>query len=105
MLPKKKRITKALFQTIMKNGKVIHSPLFLFRYIKHSTPAYAFVVPKTVAKGAVARNSLRRKGYGGLRAFPLKPIAGVFFYKKHSGVASHSQLAENITQILSKISF
>lgn len=104
MLAKKKRITKELFQVIMKNGRVIHSPLFTFRYIKHD-PGYAFAVPKAVSKRAVDRNSLRRKGYNTLRTCSLKPVAGVFLYKKMAEKPSALYIKENIVFILDKITF
>lgn len=102
MLAKKKRITKDLFQIIMKTGRVIHSPLFTFRYIKEG-PKYAFAVPKNVAKKAVDRNRMRRQGYNALRTCGLKPITGIFFYKKTLEKPSIAYVKENIGDIFNKI--
>ena len=84
MFPKKKRVTKELFQAIMKDGKIISSSLFVFRYIPQNNPQYAFVAPKSVAKQANKRNTLRRQGYSALRSYIPRHTAGIFFYKKTS---------------------
>ncbi len=103
MLPKKKRVTKDLFQSIMKAGKVIQSPLFVFRYISSTTPRYAFVVSKTVVKQAVLRNRLRRKGYNALSQYPKTPsIMGIFFYKKTAKDAVFHDIKKDIGNILDK---
>lgn len=106
MLPKKKRVTKELFQGIMKNGKTLVSPLFILRYIPQKSPQYAFVAPKTVAKQAVFRNKLRRQGYNALNQNPKIPcILAVFFYKKEAKKASFKDIKENIYSIISKIPY
>ena len=81
MLPKRKRLNKTLFEEIMKKGVIIHSPFFVFRYLKQKTPQFAFVVPKSVAKSAVLRNKLRRQGYNTIKDLNLPSCAGIFFYK------------------------
>ena len=104
MLPKKKRITKDLFQDIMKNGKTASSPLFTLRYIPSKVGQYAVVAPKTVAKQAVLRNKLRRKGYSILAKIPQKPsILGIFFYKKEAKQADFQALESDMMALLSKI--
>lgn len=104
MLPKRKRVTKELFQDIMKNGKMLSSPLFLLRYKAQKQPQYAIVAPKNVAKQAVLRNKLRRQGYNALAQNPKIPnILGVFFYKKQTKMPSFKDIKDNIDLILSKI--
>jgi RNase P protein component len=102
MLPKKKRVTKELFQTIMKKGDTLSSGLFLFRYIPSPTPQYAFVAPKNIAKKAHDRNALRRRGYAGLR--PCQPThgAGIFFFKKQSQKAAFGEIKADIENIMRK---
>jgi len=102
MLPKKKRITKDIFQTILKKGNIVSGSFFLFRYIKETSPKYAFVVSKKIAKTAIKRNSLRRKGYNVLRLYDLKSCAGIFFYKKEALSASVVEIKEEINSILKK---
>jgi ribonuclease P protein component len=103
MLSKKKRVTKDLFQAIMKSGKVIQSPFFIFRYIKQNPPNYAFVAPKSIAKTATERNKLRRRGYNSLSLMVKIPLAGIFFYKKEAKNATFKEIKEDIGDLLSKI--
>lgn len=102
MLPKKKRVTKNVFQAIMEKGNVVSGSFFIFRYIKQENPQYAFVVSKKIAKNAVKRNLLRRRGYNILRFYNLKCNAGVFFFKKEGFVASPAQTKNDIEIILKK---
>ena len=103
MLSKKKRVTKDIFQTILKRGSIISGSFFLFRYTPYSTPAYAFVVSKKIAKTAVKRNSLRRVGYNILRKQELRPVSGVFFYKKEALRAEPKEVENDIVSILKKL--
>lgn len=103
MLPKKKRITKDVFQTILKKGNIVSGSFFLFRYIREPNPRYVFVVSKKIAKTAVKRSSLRRKGYNILRQHNLKNCAGIFFYKKEALGANINELKKDIDFILEKI--
>lgn len=103
MLPKKKRITKDIFQTILKKGNIVSGSFFLFRYIKGSYPQYVFVVSKKITKTAIKRNSLRRRGYNILRQYNLKNCAGIFFYKKEAINIPVNELKKDIEFILEKI--
>jgi ribonuclease P protein component len=103
MSSKNKRVTKELFQTIMKKGGMLSSPLFVFRYIPQKPLSYAVVAPKSVAKKAITRNKLKRQGYSALRAYPLPPLSGIFFYKKGAKNATFIEIKENVKVILDKI--
>lgn len=103
MLPKKKRATKELFLSIMKNGEVLYGSFFVFRYIKQDRPQYAFVAPKSVARKATERNKLRRLGYNAIRSIEAKNVAGLFFYKKQGVVASKEEIKNEIIFLLKKI--
>ncbi len=102
MLPKNKRVTKDTFQTIMEKGSILHGSFFMFRYIKDSIPSYAFIAPKKIAKRAVLRNSLRRKGYNILRFYNLKLGSGLFFYKKEALNAHTLDIKNDIENILKR---
>lgn len=102
MFSKKKRVTKELFQAIMKQGRTLPGSLFVFRYMKQDNPAFAFVAPKSVAKQAVERNRMRRVGYACLRSFPINTSAGIFFYKKGSNKATTLEIKQDIKGILEK---
>jgi len=103
MLPKKKRITKDIFQTILKKGNIVSGSFFLFKYIKESHPRYVFVVSKKIAKTATKRNSLRRRGYNILKQYNLKNCAGIFFYKKEALNVSIDELKKDIGFVLERI--
>ena len=103
MLPKKGRVTKELFQDVMKNGKILGSSFFVLRYIPQNPPKYAFVVPKTLVKQAIIRNKLRRVGYNIVRQIPKTPLVmGIFFYKKLAKTVSFEELKNDINSLLSK---
>ncbi len=102
MFSKKKRVTKELFQAIMKQGRTLSGSLFVFRYIKQSNPAFAFVSPKSAFKQAVDRNRMRRIGYASLRSFPVSNSAGIFFYKKGTKKATSAEIKDDIRVILEK---
>lgn len=104
MLPKKKRVTKNTFKTVLKEGSVVYGSFFVFRYIKQDFPSYAFVVPKKLVKTAVKRNLLRRKGYNIIRKYPLKSMVGIFFYKKEGLLATKEELLLDIENILKRAS-
>jgi len=107
MLPKKNRVDTKMVGEIFKGGKFINSPNLTFKFIlTHSStsPRISFIAPKTVAKLAVKRSSLRRRGYNALRKsindFPLG-LLGVFIFKKYQNDIS---IIENeIKNILHKI--
>ena len=105
MLSKNKRVTKDIFQTILKKGNIISGSFFLFRYIPFERPAYAFVVSKKIAKTAIKRNSLRRAGYNILRNYKLKSASGLFFYKKEALTTPQIELKKDIENILTKANF
>lgn len=103
MLPKKKRVTKEVFSSIMKDGKTTYSPLFSLRFLVNKDSGFACVVPKAVFKKAHDRNSLRRKGYNALREMPLPPILGIFFFKKEAKDVTASQIRQQIELVFQKI--
>lgn len=102
MLSKKKRVTKEIFQTIMDKGIIVSGSFFVLRYIKQDNPQYVFVAPKKIAKTAVKRNSLRRKGYNMLRLYKLMSNTGIFFYKKEALLATTIEIKKDLDFILKK---
>lgn len=107
MLPKKNRADKKALDKIFKEGKFFTFPDLTFKFLleKNSKPSrISFIVPKTVAKKAVTRNSLRRKGYIALEPyisqFPLG-LTGAFVFKK---LVSDTLIIQNeIKNILNKL--
>lgn len=107
MLPKKNRANKNKVDRVFKEGKFINSSILSFKFTlnnPHKTPQISVVVPKSVFKLAVSRNSLRRLGYRALKnhlaLFPAG-IEGVLMFKR----ATKDILAieDEIKHIVSKI--
>jgi ribonuclease P protein component len=103
MLPKKKRVTKGVFQTLMKEGKTFSTQLFLLYYKKSDIPQYAVVAPKGIFKNAVKRNKYRRIGYNVLRNVVITSGTGVFMYKKQAIISTQTEIKENILFLLKKV--
>lgn len=105
MLPKKNRVSSKEIQQIFKFGKILHSPIFIFRYFKNENiknNKISFIVPKTISKSAVKRNLLRRKGYIIIKKlFNLipHPTIGVFVFKKQNT----ENIENEIKNIIKKI--
>jgi len=102
MLPKKKRVTKNVFQSIIKERKTLSTTLFLFHFKKNDTPQYAFVAPKNIFKKAVERNKYRRIGYNVLIKIPPINGSGIFVYKKPAYTTNQKETREDIVYILKK---
>ncbi|MFA5778023.1 MAG: ribonuclease P protein component [Candidatus Paceibacterota bacterium] len=107
MLPKKNRADKKAIEKIFKEGKFLNSLNLTFKFViirDLETPRISFVAPKSIAKLAVQRNLLRRRGYSALKKyFKVFPagILGVFVFKKYQ---EDILILENeIKTILSKI--
>lgn len=109
MLPKKKRVTTKEVEEIFKKGIFLNSPSLTFKYFKnnatdHRETKISFIAPKSVAKLAVERNLLRRRGYSALKKniekFPIATI-GVFIFKKYQD--DISTLSNEIKNIFNKL--
>ncbi len=105
MLKKTNRVDRKTINQIFKLGHFINSPNLTFKFIKNTDNnfKFSFIAPKSVAKLAVKRNSLRRHGYNALKriSFLPKEIVGIFIYKKV--VLDISQLENEIKTIFNKI--
>ena len=68
MLPKQKRLSGRDITQLFSGGKTTGMPFFVVRYSRETTGTVrcAIIAPKTIAKTAVARNSLRRKWYASI---------------------------------------
>jgi ribonuclease P protein component len=120
MFPKKNRISKKEFKEILTVGRVFHSPSFSLRGIKSSSlskrgavpPKFAFVVSKKIAKTAVERNKMRRRGFHALREIIFCPgiamnakmngFSCAFFFKKEGKEMKFDELKREIKVLLEK---
>ena len=106
MLPKKNRMDKKGIDLLFKEGKSIVSPNLTFKFLITKLPVsrISFIAPRAVAKLAVKRNLLRRRGYSAFKKhisqFPLG-ITGVFVFKKYQD--DISVIENEIKNILDKI--
>lgn len=106
MLPKKNRVSTKEVDKIFKEGKFLISPSLTFKYFKNTDKIVkiSFIAPKNIAKLAVKRNLLRRRGYTALLKyidqFPAG-FVGVFIFKKYQDDVSI--LENEIKNILTKI--
>lgn len=107
MLAKRNRADKKTIDLLFKEGKSIFSPSLTFRFILTGRPLpfrISFIAPKSVAKLAVKRNLLRRRGYAALRKYigraPLG-LVGAFVFKKYQDDVLILQ--DEIEKILSTI--
>jgi ribonuclease P protein component len=108
MLKKKNRATKKEIDLLFKEGKFLNSPNLTFKFINSFrsdlNKRISFIAPKSVAKLAVKRNLLRRRGYDVLKKyldqFPVG-ILGAFVFRKYQ---DNALIIENeIKTILTKI--
>jgi ribonuclease P protein component len=107
MLLKKNRADKKAVERIFKEGKFLNSLNLTFKFIlsnDSTLPRISFIAPKNIAKLAVRRNLLRRRGYSVLKKYIyLLPtgLLGVFVFKKYQ---DNVLILENeIQTILAKI--
>ncbi len=107
MISKNRRVTKGLFDSVIKEGNVLHSPFFMLKYKAFSDKdvyKLAFVAPKAVAKLASKRNSLRRQGYRAISCVNLKKgFVYIVFYKKQAKEASFEQIKGDLSELFLKI--
>ena len=107
MLAKKNRVNTKEIDEIFKEGKSLNFPILTFRYFKNSNNKEAkisFTASKNIAKSAVKRNLLRRRGYTALKKYvQLFPsgIVGIFIFKKYQD--NISILENEIKNIFTKI--
>jgi ribonuclease P protein component len=106
MLPKKNRADKKAVERVFKEGKIINSPFLTFRFVpvRDGSRRISVIAPKSVAKLAVKRNLLRRRGYDALKKYlPQFPagIIGVLIFKKYQ--TDIMTIENEIKNILRKI--
>ena len=91
MLKKSRRLSTKQFDEVMKKGRVVHSSLFLMRFMNDQKDTrISAVAPVKIFKKAVLRNATRRKMYiiiesvwphvkNGIHGavFPKKDISGI----------------------------
>ena len=107
MAIKAQKVTRKLFAVVLDQGKKYHSTHLSFKICTTSEkiPIVSFVVSKKIAKQAVSRNFLKRRGRSIVKKLAYtntKPFLGVFFFKKGSENLSFQELEEEIMLLLRK---
>lgn len=101
MLRRANRISRRLFDTL-RGGRLIKSPTLSGRIYPGTSPIFAVVVSKKIARSAVKRNTLRRKVYTALlpHILELKPGAYVLFPDKALVDAEYTDIQKSVTVFL-----
>jgi len=93
----------------MRRGKVFHSPHLTLRALKQEESCkewaqFAFVVSKKVAKKAVERNILKRKGYDAAHKIikKTKPCFLCVFFLKKNDTSLRGELEKEINNLLQR---
>ncbi len=107
MLPSSRRVSRILFEKVMREGRVHHASSFSLRIGLHANQPsrFSFVVSKKIDKRATKRNSLRRKGYNAVSKvleFAKPGFAILVFMKKGAEVLSQDTLTAELRDVLSK---
>lgn len=110
MLPKKRRIERKVFSSILTKGKRYNSP-HLLMYASRINPSdsaspsrFSFSVSKKVLPKAVDRNKYRRRGYSVIARHINKVKSGylmAFSFKKGTVPKKFSDLEKEILGLLS----
>jgi len=101
MLERTRRVTKIMFDDVLKNGVSSHSPSFSFKILRKTAQIesrFSVVVSKKVAKSAVKRNRLRRIVQAIVRVLYSRTVGGnnclVFIKKDISQIKNENLKSE-----------
>ncbi len=107
MLPSTLRISKTEFKTLGR-GYSYHSPvlsLYIYKKTDQTPSQFSFLCSKKVAKSAVDRNRLRRRGYNTLTKVLIKiqpGFYGVYSFKKGAEKSTFSEINGTVLQLLTQ---
>ena len=99
VFPRYKRLPRAQFPVVFKNGRRHTSPHFT-AVISHKAQGYAVVIPKKIARLAVTRHRIKRRVLAALRTIPLPP-ALLLFPKASVSSVSYEDIKTEIKTLLS----
>jgi len=102
---------------VIEKGKIIHSPLFTLRYLGDQPAVrFAAIMPKKIAKTAVARNTARRRVYAAIGEVLAKAAStksggkgrrgahAVFVCKANIPISDMATMVSDIEALLKKVS-
>lgn len=109
MIPARRKVNRILFERLLKQSRVYHSPHLSFRvniFASNQPARFSVVVSKKIdprAKSAVWRNTMKRRAYTMVRSvIPRVTLGcvGVFFLKKGFHAVSVSTIKLEIDEML-----
>lgn len=106
MLTKSKRLRSIEVEQVMKTGRSARSAHLQVKFVSTSAPLRsAAVVPKSLARKATGRNSLRRALYRAIAASDTSLCRGnaVFFVRAIPKEKAAATFAEELIQLLPKL--
>lgn len=104
MIPVKHRVTNIHFTDVLKKGRRIDGVFVYMKYKMAQGSRFSAVVPTSVEKKAVKRNSIRRKIREAVKPYITKTkVYGIVFAKKEIKNASFSDIQRDIDGIFKKI--
>jgi ribonuclease P protein component len=103
MLSRSQRLTIPLFQKVIDEGRLFHSPFFSAKMIKvPGESRFAIAVSKKLAKNATERNKIRRRVYSALRTLPLRGVHAILMPKAPVLTAPYAKVAEETKALFVK---
>lgn len=106
MLSKQKRLSGRDITQLFSGGKTTGTPFFVAKYLPQNTTGCAIIAPKTIAKTAVLRTSLRRKWYASLKqastTIPTGTGMYAFVLKKEAISAMPSERVQSFINFFQK---
>ncbi len=100
MLAKARRLMSLEVTDVLKRGRSSRGIYLSIKYVSNLDPLRtSVIVPKSVAKGAVERNSLRRATYHALAPFSGSGNAIIFVQKKPN-THLQARFSEDLTHLL-----
>lgn len=107
MIRKHNRADKKTLENVFKKGRSLRSASFNFKFLEThriGVPRISVIAPKALARSAVERNTLRRRGYDALRehlgGFPQDLTAALILTRKN---VSTEELRHELAQIAARI--
>lgn len=101
MFPRRKRLPRAEFPSVVKNGRRISSPNFS-AIIPKDTSGYAVVVSKKTARLSVTRHRIKRRVLGALRQLTISLPPSFILYPRASALdMEYDELRQELIKLLS----
>ena len=107
MFPKRKRLIRSLFATVLANGKRFSSPNFSVvisegkQGILAGKHGYAVIVSKKTAQLSVTRHRIKRRVLAALRKCSLPPIL-IIFPRQSANSVNYRDMEAELVGLLSK---